>query len=504
MSSDDSGYESFDVDGPELDDAAPFPVTSHLDQLAEELRTIAGLRSRNAIRDRTFPLLVELLPDDSRADPELRYAALQQLVEAGLEDMPGGDHRQAATALLAYGSGRWRPLTKRGSEAAAAFGLGWDAYRRRRESTGSSLVMETLTELASVLLGATEPSPATSPSTTSSAAAVAPVHLTPVAQPIPSVPASSSSTGEPGPPRTALLAAIVVMAVVAIAIGAFLSLRGNSAGEAAAEPVNCGNLTSVAGDHAEGASNQITRWAEAFASAAKDLRDGEAECAGVMSQRDGVVYQELSPGINGGVSALIVSDDGSGKVVTFDHLEFFRYRAEAWDPDVPAPGIGTPVRRADRNGGPRVVELTNGVLVQEAPEVPAIAVVGDLWKSWLDEGGFDGSLGIPVSNVYDLPGTGRVQEFTDGNLQVDYRSGAISVTYPDPVDLELPDDYTGAILVSRSTNTAWFVDDDGVRHWLPTGDDFRCVKLHHNAVVITDVSHVAISRLSAGEPSRCR
>lgn len=502
MSSDDSGEENSDVDGPELDGAAPFPVTSQLDQLAEELRAMAGLRSRNAIRDRTFPLLAELIPEDSRDDPERRYAALQQLIEAGLVAMPDGDHRQAATALLAYGSGRWRPLTKRGSEAAAAFGLGWDAYRRRRESTGSALVMETLTELASVLIGAAAPSTVAEPIPVAS---VAPVHLAPATpRPIPSIPASQPTTSKPRRPRPALLAGIGVIAVIAITFVAFLALRDSGTDEPADEPVNCGNLTNIPGDHAEGASDQITRWSEAFASAAQDLPAGEAECAGSMSQRNGVVYQEISSGINGGVSALMVSENGEGEVVVFDHLEFSRFRAVAWDPSVPPPGIGTPVRRADRDGGPRVVELTNGVLVQEMSEVPAIAVIDEFWTRWLDEGGFAGALGTPVSNVYDLPGTGRVQEFTEGSLQADYLTGTIEVTRPSPDELELPDDYTGSILVSRGTNTAWFVDDDGIRHWLPTSDAFNCIKLYHHAVVTTGISHAAISQLSAGEPSPCR
>ena len=494
-----------DVDS--TDERTTSSVTGRLDELADELRTVAGLRSRNAIRDRVFPRLSALLPEDCRNDPERRYAALQQLIETGLADMPDGDHRQAATALLAYGTGRWRPLTKRGAEAAAAFGLGWDAYRRRRESTGSSLVVETLTELAGVLIGEAEP--ARSPTllaapTDTTNAAVAPVHLirTPseLATTTPHAPAATASKPHR---RSVLVGMTVAAAIVAIAASAFVHWSGRTT-----EPVNCGNLTNAPGDHADGAANELSRWSDAFASVARKLPGGGDSCAGMMSQRDGVVYQEVSAGIGSGVSAILVATDGSGDVIVLDHLEFYRYRAEAWDPETPAPGIGVPVRRADRKNGPRVAEFTNGILVKEDAEVPAVAVVGALWTRWLDEGGFDGELGTPVSNVYDVADLGRVQEFVDGNLVVGYRTGTIDVVHPPPADLALPDGYIGSLLVARGEpggeKAAWFVDDDGVRHWIPTSNDFGCARLFHNAEQLSDVPQAAISRLPVEEAFRCR
>lgn len=499
MTGDGTGIEDAKNDGSQAGRTTA-PAT-RLDRTADELRTVAGLRSRNAIRDRSFPTLVELLPPESRDDPEARYAALQQLIEAGLAAMPEGDHRRAATSLLSYGTGRWRPLTKRGSEAAASFGLGWDAYRRRRDSTGSSLVMETLTELAGVIVAAVDldaaPIPPTEvPSTpVAPVAPVAPVHLDP----------ELVDQVEPTPPpparRSALLVGGAVIIVVVVAAAVF-ALWGSD--EPSADPVNCGNLTYRPGDHVEGANEQILRRADEFATAGADLPEGGGACAGVMSQRDGVVYQEVSSGIGGGVSAIVADEDDSGEVVVLDHLEFVRFRAEAWDAITPGGGIGMPVGRSDRDDGLRVVEFTNGVIVQERADLPAVAVSGERWVRWLDEGGFDGRLGTPVSDVYDLPEANRVQEFSGGRIEVGYRTGDIVVTDHSPEDLALPPDHGGALLVSRGIGTSWFVDQEGARHWVPTSNDFGCVKEYHNAAELNDVPHVAIARLPAGEPFRCR
>lgn len=493
MTGDSSGIENARDDDPQAS-STPAPAGSRVDRVADELRAVAGLRSRNAIRDRSFPTLVELLPPDARDDPEARYAALQQLIEAGLEAMPDGDHRRAATSLLSYGSGRWRPLTKRGSEAAAAFGLGWDAYRRRRDSTGSSLVMETLTELAGVIVAADVPEAAPPPP---GEVPVASVHLTtvPVAHVVATLP--------PPTRRSARLVGGAVAVVVVVAAAAF-ALWGPRSHEPAADPVNCGNLTYQPGDHVEGANEQIVRLADEFATMGADLPDGGGACAGVMSQRDGVVYQEVSPGIAGGVSAIVAAEDGSGEVVVLDHLEFVRFRSEAWDSTAPGGGIGIPVARSDRSDGPRVVDFTNGVIVQERADLPAVAVSGERWVRWLDAGGFDGRLGAPVSDVYDLPGANRVQEFSGGRIEVGYRTGDIVVADHAPEDLALPADHVGALLVSRGIGTSWYVDRAGARHWVPTSNDFGCVKEYHNAAELNDVPHAAIARLPAGEPFRCR
>jgi hypothetical protein len=126
------------------------PATPVVD-LATDLRALVGIRSRTSIRDRWFPALDQMTGCGDDTDRERRYAARQDLVDRAIAVMTDDAHRQAAEILLSVGRLRWQPLTLRGGSAAAVFGLGWDGYRRKRESTGTSLLEETLAELAAGL-----------------------------------------------------------------------------------------------------------------------------------------------------------------------------------------------------------------------------------------------------------------------------------------------------------------------------------------------------------------
>ena len=111
-----------------------------LDLVAEDLRVLNGLRSRNAIRDRDLPALFALLPVPSRADPEARYAALQRLIEAG-HVIQSTEHRttrgrprtlySAATGSREASS----PIARRKVRDAAVRG---DVMRRVMPWTGSN------------------------------------------------------------------------------------------------------------------------------------------------------------------------------------------------------------------------------------------------------------------------------------------------------------------------------------------------------------------------------
>ena len=111
--------------------------------LVEELRQLLGLRSRQSLRDRTFPELFTLLADEDRATPDRRFAALTRLLDDAIAAIDDPAHRHAAAALVGSGPGRWRTVTQRGTDAASAFGCGWDAYRRKRAS-GTSQLDDTL------------------------------------------------------------------------------------------------------------------------------------------------------------------------------------------------------------------------------------------------------------------------------------------------------------------------------------------------------------------------
>jgi len=91
---------------------------------------------------------------------------------------------------------------------------------------------------------------------------------------------------------------------------------------------------------------------------------------------------------------------------------------------------------------------------------------------WESTGGFHGSLGLPMTNV----------EYIDGLVTQTYERGKIFADTDGTVVSEVYDQATiDAALVSlpRTTNgilstydsTDWYIDDAGVRHWIPSGPD---------------------------------
>lgn len=465
------------------------------DLVADDLRILIGLRSRNAIRDRELTNLYLLLPPEETTHADARYAALQLLIETGLLLMSDGDHKRAATALLSFDTGRWRPLKIRGSEAAANFGLGWDAYRRRRDSTGVSLLMDTLTELADRLADRAEPTHGTA-----AAPDVVPVAIGDPREAISEEPTTRRSERVwPRPVVAALLACLVAIGIWAVA------LNGPGA-DVAGDEVNCGNLVEVPGATAEGAPDDIARWSDRFAAAATELPARLTGCASLMSVTEGVVHQTLSAGIGQPVSVLVAdqADPADGDVIALDQAEFEAYRSASWDEHHPNRHIGAPVRRSDVDDGPRVVEFTKGVIVQEHPDAPAFSVAQAIWTKWQSEGGLDGRLGAPVDFRYDRAGEAQVQEFIGGSIEIDFRTGAIAVVEANESEQEIPEIGRGAVVVTRGVRTAWFVDRDGVRHWLPTSDDYGCAVDHHDAKVVEDVPAARLTELPVGEPFTCR
>ncbi len=491
--------------------------------LVDELRQLIGLRSRQTLRDRTFPQLFALLAEADRASPDARFAALTRLLDDASAAIDDPAHRHAATALVGSGPGRWRTVTQRGTDAAAAFGCGWDAYRRKRTS-GTSQLDDTLDALALRRVGGAPTDPAqdaiassgTTPRSgpTAPTAAVAPVVLGPAD------PDHSSRAGrEPGPAaggtrrpplrrRDAITLALVVLALVTGAAVAWTASRpdgattvaGPAGGDAAEDrPQSCTRLTHRAGDLGPAADAELRAWAPVFREAAAHLPAGGETCAGLLTHELGLVLQPISDGTPQGVGALVAVDDEPRRAVMLHHSEYWTYRTHVL---AFGSGIGAPRERADRSDGTWLVKLTQGAIVG-GPHEQARVVSGAVFALWVERGGVDGELGLPVSAQRDVPGLGKVQDFQRGRVVIDYL---------DPLDVRwepvanpaglLPPQIEGRVLVADD-DTSWWIDDDGVRHWLPTQNDFGCATALGGATE-TDVPIIAIATLEIGEPSRCR
>lgn len=478
---------------------APGPAPLEPTALEDELRTLVGLRSRTTVRDRPLPVLAALLPPTAGDDREARFAAVQDLLEAAMADVSDPAHRAAAEALLGRGPQRWRPLTRRGAEAADAFGLGWDGYRRRRDATGVSVLQETIRELALAVerVAAARGSFAPSPVAPTTGDAVPLVRS--VTSPAPVAPGR-----RPAPPRWALIGTLLgAVAVAVAAAGLVVLLRNADEGDAAG--VRCGNLTHGVGDVARTADAELRAWVEPFRAAASSLPDASTRCAGLVERVGDHVLQRISAG-DGPVETLVATTaEVPGDVVVLDTFERVAFDQAELDEPEPTRRLGRPVERADAADGVRMVTFTSGAIVREDADAPALAVTGELWERWQELGGLDGEVGRPLSAAYEQTGVGRLQEFTGGQLRADFVDGTLHWEPLTAAERTLPDGYRGSILVAETGSTSWFVDAEGVRHWLPTEVDYGCAVAAHDAGAIRGVPSAAIDALPAGEAfERCR
>lgn len=490
------------------------PTSLDMAALADELRQLMALRSRSSVRDRACPELDGLLRADELRSRDTRYAALARLLDEAIDAIGDQSHRSAAAALLGSGEGRWRTVAQRGSEAAAAFGCGWDAYRRRRTS-GTSQLDDTLTALAETLAvvagraGAdlpaadveagpeprSRPVAQTRPEISPVVIGVEPAAGEPTepakrdgAQPAPAWPSTRSRV-----PRYALVTAGV--ALLAAFVG-FQHLTAAADSEAADEGI-CSLLPGQVGDLPEGASAEMEVWSARFRAFARTLPTESTRCAGTMQWEHGLVIQPVAAPNPLGVGAIVAGDEPGSKLVYLNHLEYRSYRTHLDRYGVEM--LGIPLNRADRDDA-TLVMLSRGALVGEAPPV-SFVVMGAVWQRWMERGGLDSDMGLPISVVRD-DGSERIQDFENGRLVIDLAD-------PDQVRWEpftnpaaaLPEDIRGSLLQAED-GTSWYVDRDLVRHWVPTTSDYGCTSSLGTSQHI-EVPAQAIATLTAGDPLRC-
>lgn len=511
--------------------------------VAEELRALLGIRSRSSIRDRHLPALLSLIDPDDAGQRDRRYLALVRLIDEGIGRIADVNHREAARALLGSGEGRWRTVAQRGAEAAARFDCGWDAYRRRRTS-GTSQLDDTLGALAERLLLGDLPN--SSPATPERSAAPDPPAADHElagtdAPPAPVASFSRESPGPASPPATEPVTVVIgdparegagvrtvlpvapsrtsprrwgrLVLVTLVGIGAVtavaaLAIRSKDrpAGEdrvtTTAPPATCAGLTRQVGDVPPGASEELRAWAGRFREAARSI-DPPPTCAGYVVNKWDMVFQPVSNGLSNGrgLGAIVgvEGDGGKTQVVVLTHSQFFALRSavEQYGPGY----LGRLVRRADTKDF-LVAEFTNGKVISESIDGVTFSVVGPTWRFWEEKGGLSGEMGAPVSGAYDDARRGRVQEFTNGDVVVSYRDGSITWHPVDDPASALPETPREYVLVQRD-GTAWMVDGDSVRHWIPSEADFVCAT-GLGFTLVDEVPGWALATLPDGPYFTCR
>jgi len=477
------------------DVAAPTPAAVDRRALVEDLRSLAALRSRTSVRDRPFPTLFALLPPDVVGDKERRLVALRTLVDQGIGRIDDDDHRKAAGPLFGFTDGRWRPLTERGQEAAAAFGCGWDNYRRRR-TNGVSLLEETTDALARAL-EADRPAPAP-------AAPAPPVVLV---GPAPDTgtddtpPSRADPAALPTPrPRRRVLASVAG----AVLVGLLAAVLVARVVDRSPDPVDCGLFAADLGDLPRNADADLRAWAPAFRGAADALGSGSTRCAAVMGHMHGVVTQRVAASSTEPASLLVAVGSDHRRVVALHHDELLEFRDLGQDERTGVVGLGRPVARDDQAGGIRLVRFTHGVVVTQ-PDGPSRSVYNQFWEAWTGAGGRTGRLGLPVSDRYLAADDGiYVQEFQGGEIRNgrDQPQPQATVVLGHDRTPALPDDYLNLVL-RTGDDTAWLIGADGVRHWLPSDLDYACATAEQGASPSARISAAAIEALPRGKEYTC-
>jgi uncharacterized protein with LGFP repeats len=128
---------------------------------------------------------------------------------------------------------------------------------------------------------------------------------------------------------------------------------------------------------------------------------------------------------------------------------------------------------------------------------------------WTAHGGASGDLGMPTSNPH----------FVGGRLQLDFERGYMTadsadlgalllgapaeeaVVVPDPAE-PLRGAAVAGHIVRQATGVAWFVDDDGRRHWIPSVETWNCLG-GDDAVAADNLPGWAVATLPLAEAARC-
>lgn len=466
------------------DDGAGRPS---LDELANDLRRVVGMRTPTALRDAHLPALSMYL--DAPDDPNRRLDELRRVLTDAIDAIDDHQFHDAAESLVGFGDNRWTPLRQRGERASASFNCSFDAYRRARRSTGVSLLDETVRQLAQAV---------------DASSTVA----TPLVDTDGTPPSGPGDAAPVGRRRTALLvgaaAIIVVIVVLVVAIGT----RGDSgpgSQAAAATTVTSHASTSKPAkcSHEIGATTDpaLRAYRVPFATQISQLTPpGErAPCAGAPIQRwDELVLQPLTE--DGKADGALVATDPD-HVMVMTEAEYTSYHQIGGKDGTQAQALaGLPRRRAKSTSGKVWLIITDhGAMASTGPDQPGFYLGGPVWTNWQKNGEDTGAWGMPASNPQNNA-VGYYQDFANGRLTLSYTGDLVFHPVGDPA-ASLPPDARGQIL-RHDDGTTWYVDQQDVRHWIPDGPTWECIRARGSRQ-IGHVPGYAITTLQLGDPATC-
>jgi hypothetical protein len=176
-------------------------------------------------------------------------------------------------------------------------------------------------------------------------------------------------------------------------------------------------------------------------------------------------------------------------------------------------GYPVEVEHLDERDAVRVRLDKSGMLLGPRDDTQLFWLPSQVLDLWESNGGLSGKLGFPTSNPY----------YDDKGLHLDFEHGAMHA-YGDAayvagivsggpvsavVELHDPGD-DGALpatgldeaIVRQLNGTAWWVDDDRVRHWIPDGATWTCLG-GDDSVAADNLHGWEIAALPLGPPAHC-
>ncbi len=273
-----------------------------------------------------------------------------------------------------------------------------------------------------------------------------------------------------------------------------------------ADAAGCAALgLTVMGDPGEG-PQPVQDLAERFtAMAAEEPPGTQLVCGDVMAPwRDDMVVQELErDGRDDGV--LLAAIDGSQPVFRLSEVEWTSYRD--FRNEANHNFLGPPTERIEIDGKP-VLKTTRGGVVFERPDTWGNGLVGGAWDYWVDSGGPDGTMGLPMGRPTGTIGQGAHQDFAKGRLHLDGVTSSLEAEAA-PADAfrwspQTPTDEVEELKgnVVSITGTAYIIDREGTRHWLPSKRTWGCAMDEFDATEFAPEGWL-IATFPIGEPYAC-
>jgi hypothetical protein len=159
-----------------------------------------------------------------------------------------------------------------------------------------------------------------------------------------------------------------------------------------------------------------------------------------------------------------------------------------------------------RDAGAVVVELdSGGALYGVDADTQAFWLPAEVRDAWEAAGGVHGDLGLPTTNPI-IDDKAYYQEYERGFGRV-----LAPVPARGPIELTVVDDAREQLaalgdlrgrIVEQRTSTSWYVDREGRRHWIPTGDVHECLGGTSN-VAAREVPGFVVWLLPQGPTASC-